>query len=62
MQRINTTLKEEKQKKSKKSFTVTIKVPKISSSHRKSNREGKQSVFHHFYPALPVSLTLCSTR
>jgi hypothetical protein len=30
----------------------------ISSSHKSSNREGMKSVFHHFCPGLPVSLTL----
>jgi len=44
--------------KREKTFTVTIKVPTISSSHRDSNREETRSVFHHFCPGLPVSLTL----
>jgi len=62
---IITTLKEEKHKekrKRRKIFKLNIKVLMIRSSHRNSNREGKKSVFHHFCPGLPVSLTLCPTR
>jgi hypothetical protein len=57
---INTTLKEEKHKE--KPFKANIKVPIISSSHKKSNREERKSVSRHFCPGLPVSLTFCPVR
>jgi len=34
----------------------------ISSSHKDSNREGTNSVSHHFCLGLPVSLTFCPIR
>jgi len=46
----------------KKTLKIYIEILIIRSSHRNSNREGKKSVFHHFCPGLPVSLTLCHTK
>jgi len=54
LKRKNTKKKEEK---GKKPFKVNITVPIISSSHKNSNRERTKSVFHHFCPGLPVSLS-----
>jgi hypothetical protein len=48
-------------KNNKKTFKVNIKALMIRSSH-KNSREGTKSVFHHFYPGLPVSFTLCPIR
>ena len=31
----------------------------LSSSHKNSNKKDAKSVFHHFCPVLPASLTLC---
>jgi hypothetical protein len=51
--------KKQKRKKRKNTLKVNIKGPMIRSSHKNSNREETKSVFHHFCPGLPVSLTFC---
>jgi len=48
--------------KKEETFKVNIKVLIIRSSHKDSNKEGTKSVFYHFCPSLPVSLTFCPTR
>ena len=34
----------------------------VRSNHKNSNRKEAKSVFHHFCPGLPVSLTLCPIK
>jgi len=59
---MNTTLKDRKKHKKERIFRVNIKVLMISSGHEDSKSEGTKSVFHHFCPGLPVSLTYCPIR
>jgi len=41
-----------------KTFKANIRVIMIRSSRKNNNREGTKSIFRHFCPGLPVSLTL----
>ena len=43
-------------------FKVNMKVLMIRSSHKNSNSKKTKSIFHHFCPGLPVSLTLCPIK
>jgi hypothetical protein len=54
--------KPKKERKIKKNIQSKYKIPTISSSHEDSNGKGTKSVFHHFCPGLPVSLTFCPIR
>ena len=39
-----------------------MKVLKIRNNHKNNNNKKANSVFHHFYPSLPVTLTLCPIK
>ena len=44
-----------------KTFKLNMKVL-IRSSHKNSKSKKTKSIFHHFYPSLSVSLTLCPIK
>jgi len=54
--------KHKEKRRKEKTLKVNIKELMIGSSHKDSDREGTKSIFRHFCPDLPLSLTFCAVR